>query len=126
METQKSPSVIAGDWPSWEKDKEPTINELEIAAIDNMAIVTELKLGTMIDLYGDNTTAIAGVRRGILRNFNESNALKELAHVFNEKKWGINSIQHVNTKHNPADYFSRIIQESTSYRQPKNGSKMGY
>ena len=122
----KSPSVIAGDWPSWVKNKNPTINELEIAAIVNMAIVTELKPGTMIDLYCDNTTAIAGVKKGILRNFHESNALMELAHVFNEKKWGINSIQYVNTKDNPADYFSRIIQASTSYRQPKNGSKMGY
>ena len=81
--------VVAGNWPKWLCHCNPTMNELEIAAIVNTVIVTELDNPT-VDLYCDNTTAITGVAKGILRSYRDSAALQELAQVLHAKGWIIN------------------------------------
>lgn len=112
------PRVVASEWPAWLVHMQPLISELEILALALGLAMLTIRRRTVLTLVSDNTTALAGVRRGHLRNYFDSRALQLLLGILKEKNLRVASSYYIRSAHNPADFFSRLAEYLKRHRTP--------
>lgn len=107
------PAVIGAAWPQWLRHMEPNIAELEILAIA-MGIAlyqrNDKQKSLAVHVISDNTTALAGCRRGTLRNYFQNRALLYLQEALSSNNMRITQTSYIRSERNPADIFSRLPQ----------------
>lgn len=113
------PICIAGPWPDW-PECQPNIAELEaLAVLFALARVPDFGDGvTEIELICDNTTVLAGMQKGRLRNFFANNVILAMQELCIEKGIRIASSKYIASAENPADWLSRIVWSRKRGREP--------
>lgn len=88
--------------------------------ISTGALSTMLKFQSRpitVDIYIDNTSSLHQIRKGYSRVFSYNRSLELLANLLGENSIHITSVNYVDSRSNPADFWSRLLH-NTHYISP--------